>query len=110
MIFKNLQIRSGSDSIFSEQDWYWTEKLHSPLISGLQVVRLKPIIECGTLVHESCEALLGSFDIRAVCKKFRKIIKYEIVFWTLLSHFGGISSWYPAVLLHPDNSCWKHPH
>jgi len=33
MIFKNLRIRTGSDSILSDQDWTLTEKFHSPLIS-----------------------------------------------------------------------------
>jgi len=36
MIFKNLQIRTGSDSILSDQDWTWTENFHSPLISDVQ--------------------------------------------------------------------------
>ena len=32
MIFKNLRIRSGSDSTSADQDWTRTEKFHSPLI------------------------------------------------------------------------------
>jgi len=35
MIFKILQIMTGSDSIFADQDWTRTEKFHSPLISAL---------------------------------------------------------------------------
>jgi len=34
MIFNNLRIRTGSDSISSDQDWTWTEKFHRPLISA----------------------------------------------------------------------------
>jgi len=34
MIFKNLRIRTGSDSILSNQDWTQTEKFFSPLISA----------------------------------------------------------------------------
>ena len=30
-----LRIRTGSDSILSDQDWTRTEKFHSPLISGI---------------------------------------------------------------------------
>jgi len=36
MIFKNLRIRTGSDSILSNQDWTRSEKFHSPLISARQ--------------------------------------------------------------------------
>jgi len=35
MIFKNLRIRIGSDSISFDQDWTWTEKFHSSLISDM---------------------------------------------------------------------------
>jgi len=34
IIFKKLRIRTGSDSIFSDQEWTRTEKFHSPLISA----------------------------------------------------------------------------
>jgi len=34
MIFKHLRIRTGSDSILSNQDWTQTEKFFSPLISA----------------------------------------------------------------------------
>ena len=34
MGLKNLRIRTGWDSISSDQDWTWTEKFHSLLISG----------------------------------------------------------------------------
>jgi len=34
MIFKNFGDRTGSDSIFSDQDRTRTEKFHSPLISA----------------------------------------------------------------------------
>jgi len=37
MIFKNLRIRTGSDSVFADQDWTRTEKFVSPLISDAQV-------------------------------------------------------------------------
>jgi len=37
MIFKNLRIRAGSDSIFAGQDWTRTEKFVSPLISAAQL-------------------------------------------------------------------------
>ena len=33
MILKDLRIRTVSDSIFVDQDWTWTEKFHSPLVS-----------------------------------------------------------------------------
>jgi len=36
MSFKNLRIRTGSDSVLSDQDWTRTEKFHSPLISATQ--------------------------------------------------------------------------
>ena len=36
MIFKNLRIRPGSDSISLVQDWTRTEKFYSPLISVVQ--------------------------------------------------------------------------
>jgi len=38
MIFKNFADRTGSDSIFSDQDWTRTEKFVSPLISALKSV------------------------------------------------------------------------
>jgi len=34
---KILRIRTGSDSILSDEDWTRTEKFHSPLISGVSV-------------------------------------------------------------------------
>ena len=34
---KILRIRTGSDSILSDQDWTRTEKFHSPLISAVQL-------------------------------------------------------------------------
>ena len=34
IVFKNLRIRTGSDSISSDQDWTRNEKFHGPLISG----------------------------------------------------------------------------
>jgi len=36
---KILLIRTGSDSILSDQDWTRTEKFHSPLISGAHGVK-----------------------------------------------------------------------
>jgi len=38
MIFKNLRIRAGSDSISSDQDWTRTEKLQSPLVSARHAI------------------------------------------------------------------------
>jgi len=35
VIFKNMRIRTGSDSNFADQDWTQTEKFHSPLISAI---------------------------------------------------------------------------
>jgi len=39
-----MQIRTGSDSIFVDQDWTWTEKFHSPLISDEHGSGLKQIL------------------------------------------------------------------
>ena len=39
---KILRIRTGSDSILSEQDWTRTEKFHSPLFSGLGLEGFRP--------------------------------------------------------------------
>jgi len=34
MVFKNLRIRTGSDSIFADQDWTRAEQFHSPFMSA----------------------------------------------------------------------------
>jgi len=53
---KILQIRTGSDSILSDQDWTWTEKYHSPLISGLWA-------GCGPLFGHPCDMRTFSPDV-----------------------------------------------
>ena len=40
MILNILRIRSGSDSIFSDQDWTWTEKVRSYLIYTVTIFTL----------------------------------------------------------------------
>ena len=46
IIFKNLEIRTGSDSILSDQDWTRTEKFHSllSLVVSILLHEAKPVL------------------------------------------------------------------
>ena len=52
---KILQIRTGSDSFLSDQDWTQTEKFHSPLISGMYIKYLLATLP--QMVHNLCGVL-----------------------------------------------------
>jgi len=62
---KNLRIRTGSDSILSDQDWTRTENIHSPLIFALHHLAIaapakssSPMSRCQEMLWCAVGALL----------------------------------------------------
>ena len=74
MILKILRIRTGSDSILSDQGWTRTEKFHSPLISAVDVFGM------GWAITRSCQGAFAEMLLK-------------------MTHDPTYSSWTPRGLL-----------